>query len=319
MQFKLFTSLVVLAVSLGSVSAAPRPQEAHFKPFDTNELNNRLATVAANGFNLGGNTKTGACKTTQDWKEEFETLKKFAKSDQISVKTFSTSDCNNLDNLIPAAKETKTMIWAGVWAVDDAKFAAEKAALWKALQAHGSDWLLGINVGSESLYRKEIKPEVLAERIYDVKGLVQIAGKFDKIPVGCADTWSSWEDGANQPVAKASDVILMNAFPYWQGAKIEDALGNFQKAITVTKERTGNKPFLVGETGWPTKGPNFGEATATVENSQKYWKAAHCFMKKEKIPGYWFSGFDEPQKAGEIEQNFGIATADRQPKIDFSC
>lgn len=318
MQFKLLTSVIVLAISLGSVSAAPRPVEALFKPFDTNELNARLATIAANGFNLGSHTKTGTCKTTQDWKEEFDTLKKFAGSD-ISVKLFTTSDCNTLDNVIPAAKETKTQIWAGVWAVDDAKFAAEKAALWKAVQAHGVDWLVGINVGSESLYRKEIKPEVLAERIYDIKGLIQIAGKFDKIPVGSADTWSSWEDGANAPVAKACDVILMNAFPYWQGAKIEDALGKLETAIKLTKEKTGNKPFVVGETGWPTKGPNFGDATATVENSQKYWKAAACFLKKEKIPRYWFSGFDEPQKTGEIEQNFGIATADRQPKIDFTC
>ena len=74
-------------------------------------------------------------------------------------------------------------------------------------------WLMGVNVGSEALYRKEIKPDVLAGYIYDVKGMTQIAYKATHAPVGSADTWTSWVDGANKPVIDASDVILMNAFP----------------------------------------------------------------------------------------------------------
>ena len=74
-------------------------------------------------------------------------------------------------------------------------------------------WLAGINVGSESLYRKEIDPNLLAQRIYDVKGMVQIAYKATNVPVGCADTWTAWVDGANKPVITASDVIVVNAFP----------------------------------------------------------------------------------------------------------
>jgi len=318
MQFKLLTSAVVLALSLAtSVSAAPRPQEAQFKPFDQNELNARLKKLASNGFNLGGNTKTGACKTIVDWTNEFKELKKFTGGD-LSVKLFSTSDCNTLDNAIPAAKATGTSLWVGVWATDDAKFEREKGALWRNLEVHGGDWLVGINVGSEALYRKDLSPQLLAHRIWDIKGMVQIAAKV-QVPVGSADTWSAWDDPANTPVINACDVILMNSFPYWQGVTIEESLSTFTKSIAVTKQRTGYKPFVVGETGWPTKGPNFGNSVASVENSQKYWKAAACHLKKEGIPRYWFSGFDEPKKNGEIEQNFGVARADMSPKIDFSC
>jgi exo-beta-1,3-glucanase (GH17 family) len=86
-----------------------------------------------------------------------------------------------------------------VWNVDDAKFAAEKAALEAMLKAYPdtSKWLKGINVGSESLYRKEITADKLAQQIYDVKGMVQIAYGASSVPVGTADTWNQWVDGAN--------------------------------------------------------------------------------------------------------------------------
>jgi exo-beta-1,3-glucanase (GH17 family) len=56
----------------------------------------------------------------------------------------------------------------GVWNVDDAKFGREKAALESALKKwpDTSKWLKGINVGSESLYRKEITASKLAQQIY---------------------------------------------------------------------------------------------------------------------------------------------------------
>lgn len=69
-------------------------------------------------------------------------------------------------------------------------------------------WLAGINVGSESLYRKEMPAWTLAERIYDVKGMVQIAYKLPNIPVGTADTWTAWELPENAPVREAVDVSI---------------------------------------------------------------------------------------------------------------
>lgn len=67
---------------------------------------------------------------------------------------------------VPAAIAENVKIWAGVWAVDDAKFTREKAALEFAIRTYGSAWLAGINVGSESLYRNEIDPNNLAIKIY---------------------------------------------------------------------------------------------------------------------------------------------------------
>jgi exo-beta-1,3-glucanase (GH17 family) len=115
------------------------------------------------------------------------------------VKIYSTNDCDALKNAVPAAIAAGTKLWVGVWNVDDTKFGVEKAALEAMLKAYPdtSTWLKGINVGSESLYRKEITADKLAQQIYDVKGMVQVAYKASSVPVGTADTWNQWVDGAN--------------------------------------------------------------------------------------------------------------------------
>jgi len=277
------------------------------------------------GFNLGATHKSGSCKTTAQWKQEFSKVKSWSpggKGTFNSIKLFSTADCNALINAVPAAISAGVTLWVGVWNVDDAKFGREKAALEAAIKQYPdtSKWLKGINVGSESLYRKEISADKLAGQIYDVKGMVQIALKSPNVPVGTADTWTSWVDPANKVVATACDVVLMNGFPYWQGATVDQGLAKLKQAIWDTRKAVGyEKPFVVGETGWPTKGPNFQAATATTANLQTYWKAAACWLQTTNYPWYWFSGFDEPNKVGEIEQNFGVAIDSQPLKIDLKC
>lgn len=125
-----------------------------------------------------------------------------------TFKLFATSDCDTLLNAVPAAIAVRAKIWAGVWAVDANKFTVEKKALEDAIMANGHDWLAGINVGSESLYRKEITGHDLAQQIYDVKGMVQISLGAPSVPVGCADTWTMWVHPNSTEVREAVDVSI---------------------------------------------------------------------------------------------------------------
>ncbi len=47
---------------------------------------------------------------------------------------------------------------------DDTPFLLEKQALYEAIQKHGLDWIVGIAVGSESLYRHATSPAKLVSR-----------------------------------------------------------------------------------------------------------------------------------------------------------
>ncbi|KAI5815344.1 glycoside hydrolase superfamily [Pyronema omphalodes] len=279
------------------------------------------------GFNLGANAKDGSCKTTAQWQQEFSKIKSWStgrKATFDTIKLFSTADCDALARAVPAALASGVKLWVGVWNVDDAKFGREKAALESAIRAYPdtSRWLKGINVGSESLYRKEISADKLAQQIYDVKGMVQIALNSPNTPVGTADTWTMWVHPDNKPVAKAVDVAIMNGFPYWQGAPIDQGLAKLKQAIWDTRKAVGyEKPFVLGETGWPSAGPNFGAAVASRENAEKYWKAAACWLQTSpsNYPWFWFSGFDEPNRESTIEQNFGVADANQNLKFSLKC
>ncbi|KAG3181760.1 hypothetical protein PC129_g25386, partial [Phytophthora cactorum] len=118
------------------------------------------------GFSLGANNAKGGCKTTADWKADFQAIKGWGKGFN-AVHTYATSDCNTLANAVPAAKATGLKVLVGVWATDDARCGAEEAALLKAIKAHGTSWIAAISVGSEDLYRKDITPQKLATQIYD--------------------------------------------------------------------------------------------------------------------------------------------------------
>lgn len=322
MQF--YTTLLVAAAVL---STAVEGASITLQP----GINKWPALRDMSGFNLGANRASdNACKTTADWKKEFNTIKNTwgaknaanKKAKFGAVKIFSTSDCNALALAAPAAKAAGIKIWAGIWGSDDVKFAKEKKALEDTIRANGASWLMGINVGSEALYRKEIQPGKLAQQIYDVKGMVQKSLGASKVPVGSADTWTSWVKAENKVVIAACDIILMNGFPYWQGTPINQGLTKFQEAISNTRRAIGsNKPFMIGETGWPTAGKNFDAAVPTLANLRTYWKAVTCWLMQRDYPFFWFSGFDEPHREtgeyGVVERNFGIAWSGGSPKVEM--
>lgn len=89
----------------------------------------------------------------------------------------------------------------------------------------------------------------------------------------------------------------MNGFPYWQGATIETSKDIFIKSIEATKAAIGDKPFIVGESGWPTLGPDFtatdlpgtGPAHPSVDNLKTFWQQSGCWLISQKIPFFWFS------------------------------
>jgi glucan endo-1,3-beta-D-glucosidase/glucan 1,3-beta-glucosidase len=287
-----------------------------------------LASLSTNvysfGINIGHTRRDGSCKVTADWKGDFLAVKSWPTPFTV-VKLFSTSDCQALDQAVPAAIEAGVKLWVGIWNVPSQKFAVEKDAVVNAFKKYPQvdKWLAGFNVGSESFYRKELTGPTLATQIYDVRGMIKaikppnVSATF---PVGTADTWTSWVNPGFADVIKASDVCLMNAFPYWQATPIQGALAKLQEAIQNTRNAIGNKPFVLGETGWSSAGANFGPAVPSPANQQAFWKSAGCWLKKQPFQWFWFSAFNEPHRDSEVERNFGIAKAiDRSLKINLTC
>jgi glucan 1,3-beta-glucosidase len=113
------------------------------------------------------------------------------------------------------------------------------------------DQVYAITVGSETLYRGNFTGEQLLAKIKDVKSALP------QFKVGTADSWNKYQDGTADAVITGDvDILLCNAFSYWQGQAINNATGSFfddiMQAFGHVQSVSGSNDKIelwVGETG----------------------------------------------------------------------
>lgn len=102
------------------------------------------------------------------------------------------------------------------------------------------------------MYRGNFTGDELLAKIKDVKAAVP------QFKVGTADSWNKYQDGTADPLIKGgADILLCNAFSYWQGQTIGNATKSFFDDIMqafghiqATAGSIDKAPELwVGETG----------------------------------------------------------------------
>lgn len=274
-----------------------------------------VATTSAyyQGFNIGANLASGACRTEQDWEFAFNKIASFP-GEFRNVRLYASSDCNTLTNAVPAALRTGTKLLVGVWTQDDAHFDAEKQALLHAVQVYGKDWILAVSVGSEDLYRKETTAQILASKINDVRGMMWSIGAGDK-SIGHVDTWTAWVDGANTPVIDAVDWLGNDLYPYWQGIGTDDGAANgaYWEAVENVRAVSKGKEVWTTETGQPITGDTIGSAVPSVQSLQTFWWQITCASVKE-MNFFWYDLDDF-----SASPQFAVVDHQYNPLIDMRC
>jgi glucan 1,3-beta-glucosidase len=187
-----------------------------------------------------------------------------------------------------------------------------------------------VTVGSETLYRGNFTgPELLA-KIQDVKSTLG-----SKFKVGTADSWNKYADGTADALIKGGvDILLCNAFSYWQGQDINNATGSFfddiMQAFGHIQSVSGSTDKIelwVGETGWPSDGTTYENAHPGTASAAKYFSQAVCGMVDWGFNTFFFEAFDEPGKPPSIgqdgkpadETHWGAMNADRSTKYSLKC
>lgn len=282
------------------------------------------------GFNLGVTDNDGNCKTTLEFEEELEWLSGYTKL----VKTYAVLDCNTLENLGPALESKGFQVVLGVWPTDSAHFTAEQNALKTYLPTISKLVIKLVTVGLEALYRDDMTAQELADCISTIKLLLLTLKDKDgnlylDVLVGTVDLWNVLVDGASTPAIKEADFVYANAFLYWQGQTMANALYSFfddimqaLKAIQTIKGSTDIE-FYVGETGWATGGSNYGSSVPLTKNAAQFWKEGICSMRKWGVNVCVFEAFDElwkpVEKDNDVERYWGVFGTDGTPKYDLSC
>lgn len=283
-----------------------------------------VSAVGQLGFALGTKRPDGSCKNTADYEADFDTLKSLS----TLVRGYAADDCNFAQQVLPAAKNKGFKVLLGIWADVDASFNSGKAAV----QTYANQFpaqVYAVTVGSETLYRGNFTGDELMEKIRDVKSVVP-----QGLKVGTADSWNKYADGTADAVIRGADILLINAFAYWQGQEIGNATATFfddiQQATARVQQIKGSingVEIMVGETGWPTDGGTYGSAVPTTQNAETFWKRGICGMRAWGVDVFAFEAFDEPWKPASVgdngqampETHWGVFNADRSQKYDTRC
>ena len=136
------------------------------------------------------------------------------------------------------------------------------------------------------------------------------------IPLGYVDAYYHFLD--KPALADACDVVLINCYPFWEGADNEHALLYMQRMFELTNQIAGGKKVIITETGWPSKGQNVQDAYPSAENAMKYFINTQQWAKDQNIEMFYFSSFDESWKfhhEGEVGTQWGLWDINEKQKF----
>jgi GPH family glycoside/pentoside/hexuronide:cation symporter len=239
--------------------------------------------------------------TEEQIRRRIEIIKPYTKW----VRSFSCTKGNELTPKI--AKENGLKTIAGAWlSADRVKNQKEIDALIKL----GKQGLVDIAVvGNEVLMRHELIADGIISYIDEVKRALP------GIPVAYIDAYYIFDE--NPELIDVCDVMLINCYPFWEGASIDLSTSYLRQMYSLIKEKAPNKEIIISETGWPSQGETNVEAVPSEINAMKYFINLNNWAQKENIKFFYFSSFDESWKVhheGDVGQRWGIWDKDENLK-----
>lgn len=200
------------------------------------------------------------------------------------IRVFSST--HGHENIPKIAKEMGFKVLMGAWiGKDEAENQKEIQSLIQLINDGNVDIAA---VGNEVLFRGDQNEETLLGYIQDVKN------QTIDVPVTYIDVY--YEIINHPKLVAASDKIVINCYPFWEGASIDYAGLYLQKMYHQTQKIANGKEIIIGETGWPSKGETVQNAIPSSENLMRYFIEAQKWASKEQIKLFYFSSFDESWK-----------------------
>tara|TARA_R110002051_G_scaffold100879_2_gene171292 strand:+ start:9029 stop:11383 length:2355 start_codon:yes stop_codon:yes gene_type:complete len=224
-----------------------------------------------------------------------------------AIRSFSCTEGNELIPKVAHEKGLNSI--AGAWISED-KARNEKEI--NALIALAKTGVVNVAaVGNEVLLRGDVSEEELIGYINRVKEALK---DFD-VAVGYVDTYYEYYNRPN--LVAATDIILANCYPFWEGFDIESSLKHLREMYALTKYVSKGKKVIIAETGWPSQGNANEDAHPSLINAMKYFIQTQEWASKEGVEIFHFSSFDESWKVrveGELGARWGIWDKDEKFK-----
>ncbi|CAG8643690.1 4147_t:CDS:2 [Ambispora gerdemannii] len=256
--------------------------------------------------------------TLGDVIEDVKILSQLTKR-QVLIRLYGM-DCNMANYTILAIKYLRVDIKVipTIWVDGNmTTYQRQHDDLFANLQQHGFDYIEGISVGNEVIFRKEVSTDDLYKRIADVRQAIRALPNVPKdLPVFTSDLGSNVGD----VFTTAVDAVFANVHPYFAGVTAEEATAWSLKWFDendVTFANKQKKPAVIAEVGWPTNGLSNKGAVASIPNLQTFISQFICEANKKQYKYYYFETFDTPWKTERftlLEGSWGLFYPDRTLK-----
>ncbi|GMN10773.1 hypothetical protein MTsPCn9_30620 [Croceitalea sp. MTPC9] len=202
------------------------------------------------------------------------------------VRSFSCIEGN--EHIPRVAKKNGLKTLVGAWLGDDLEMNETEVEALISLAKEGCVDMAA--VGNEVLYRNDLTKEQLLGYIHRVKEALP------NVEVGYVDAY--YEFSQHPEIVDASDVILSNCYPYWEGCPLEYSLGHMQQMFGQATDAAKGKKVIITETGWPSEGSSLKGSISNAGNAMKYFINTQAWSAKDDIDIFYFSSFDESWKVG---------------------
>lgn len=213
------------------------------------------------------------------------------------IRTFSTTQGNEEVPRIAHEKSLKTLV--GAWL--DSDLENNEKEITNIIRIASEGYADMIAIGNEVLLREDLEVEQLIDYIKRVKQAVP------HVPVGYVDAYYMF---VNYPeIVDYCDVLFANCYPFWEHCALEISVDYMKKMYELVSQNAKGKKVVISETGWPTRGEQYGAAVPSYENAMRYFIQTQEWVQKENIHLFYFSSFDEVWKInheGEYGAYWGL-------------
>ncbi|CDH59513.1 predicted protein [Lichtheimia corymbifera JMRC:FSU:9682] len=177
-------------------------------------------------------------------------------------------------------------------------------ALWKVLNEHGTENVIGISVSSSS--SSDVSDEQMSTLIQQVQEQMSSHG-YPSLPVTPSTT-------SIQQLVVQQQRIANNSHPFFSGIRAEEATDWMWQHYN----HSHMQPRPVQQIGWPT-GPEdqpLQDAIPSIDNQQMLLDTFVCQANARGVPYYWFEFKDHPPSSSrqKVATFWGLMDEGRAPK-----
>ncbi len=224
-----------------------------------------------------------------------------------SVRTYTVA--GNLGEIPRLAKSHKLNVALGAWIGSDGEANRKEIDRLLEIYRQNETNIVRVLIGNEAILRSDVRVKQMTDYLDEVREELQI-------PVSTAEPWHIWMKFPQ--LAEHVDYIAVHLLPYWENLDVDYAISFIKMKMDNLQATFPNKPIVITEVGWPSRGPTRDGANASTSNQARFLRNFLQLAQEEKYTYYVIEAFDQPWKTsieGSAGDAWGVWDANRQLKF----